>query len=77
LLPTILHSEGFEYSSFGVSAFDVEQDTDGVRLAMRYSASGNEVEIYHIIGDARDGNNVILVDSRDFLMDLVTGLPVN
>jgi len=77
LLATILKSEGLEYSQFGVSVFDVEQDTDGERFVVRYCETGREVLFYKIIGDARDRGNLILLDSLEFYMDFLTGLPVN
>ena len=77
LLATILKSEGFEYSQFGVSVFDVEQDTDGERFVVRYCETGGEVMFYKIIGDARNLDNMILLESLEFYVDFMTGLPVN
>ena len=77
LLPTLLKSEGFEYSAYGVPVFDVEQNTNGERLMIRYARTGESVRYYKIVGDPDIPENLELISERDFLVDLNGGLPVN
>jgi arylsulfatase A-like enzyme len=65
LLPTILKSEGLDYTPYGVSAFDVPQDSDLVRhFYYRWDLpTGQHVlEHFEIRGNARDFENWLKIE---------------
>jgi hypothetical protein len=60
-IPTILKSEGLEYQSYGISAFDVPEDSDVVRHFYYWVSNWNSgthvLEHFEIKGNARDFGN--------------------